>query len=437
MLRRSVFSKAAIALSLAAAAFSGPIGAGGRARPPGKSAAMPLPSHGPNAVSRWNEVAFATIHGGAAMPAVTPEEKRPLWVIDLATLHLAIYDAVNAIDGTYEPFAVVPAAPVAGASAEAAATAAAYGVLQGLFPNRAQLYQATYESILAGLPEGDAKARGLAVGAEVAAGIVALRANDGRAVRLPAYFPGKTPGAFRGVEPEARVLPFIRPFTLIDAAQFHAAGPPPLDSAAYAAAFDEVRELGSRVSVQRTPQQTETARFHAEAPPTYWARNLRQFAMSQPTLAENARLSALIWVSLADSAIGCFESKYRFLFWRPASAIPLAAADGNEATRAEPGWEPLGPVPDHPEYPAAHACLSASLEETLRSHFGTGNLSFAFDSTLSGSAHPYDSLAQMAEETQLARIWGGMHFRPSLVDGAALGRSTSRWVSEHRFRPRG
>ena len=389
-----------------------------------------------NAVARWNAIATETINSTVPSLAVTPEEQRPIWVIDLATVHLAIYDAAIAIARTHEPFAVLPTVPAAGASVDAAVSAAAYGVLRGLFPNRSNHYQATYESMLAALPEGVAKARGLALGAEVAAGILALRANDGRNVTLPPYVPGTEPGEFRGIGPGTRIVPFIRPFTLTGAAQFRSPGPPALGSEAYAIAFEEVRTLGGTASTQRTPQQTEAARFHAETPTTYWARNLRQFAKSQSTVAENARLSALIWVSLADSAIGCFESKYHYDFWRPASAVPLADTDGNAATQADPTWTPLGPVPDHPEHPAAHACTSAALQETLSGYFGAGDLSFAFDSTLSGTTHSFASLGAMAEETQLARIWGGMHFRSALVDGAELGARTSRWVASRHFRPR-
>ena len=155
---------------------------------------------GPNAVSYWSEVATATINLPASATG-TPEEQRPNTAVDLATVHVAIYDAVMAIAGTHQPYAITLVAPAAGASQDAAAAAAAYGVLRGLFPSRSAQYQAAYDNYLATLPNSGAKTQGLAVGAEVAAGILALRANDGRSVVLAAYVPGTAPGQFRGPTP--------------------------------------------------------------------------------------------------------------------------------------------------------------------------------------------------------------------------------------------
>jgi len=402
--------------------------------------AVTVTSTGPNVVSYWDEAAAATITAPAAPTDATESERFSNYAADMATLHVAIYDAAIAIAGTHKPFKVTPSAPAAGASTEAAVSAAAYGVLSGLFPNRAALYQTKYTDALAAIPDGAAKTQGIALGSEVATAILAERAGDGRAVVLAPFVPGTLPGQFRGVNPISRNQPYIKPFSITSAAQFRAPAPPALDSAAYATDFNEAKDYGATNSAVRSAEQTEAARFHTEPPPRFWLRNLRQFAMSQPSVAENARLTAMLWVAHSDTATGCFETKYNYLFWRPISAITLADTDGNAATVADPAWTPVVPTPNHPEYPAAHGCVFGAMGEVLRSFYGTKNLSFSFDTTVAGISapgmvHAYTSIENMTDDS-LARIWGGMHFRNSVVQGRALGTSTARWVAKNNFQPR-
>lgn len=387
---------------------------------------------GPNAVSYWNEIATTTINQPAAATG-SPEEQRPNTAVDLATVHVAVYDAMMAIAGTHRPYAITPVAAAAGASQEAAIASAAYRVLLGLFPNRSAQYQAAYDTFVAALPDGTAKTQGLALGAEVAAGILALRANDGRSVALAPYVPGTAPGQFRGINPIGRPNPFIKPFALTSNAQFRAPGPPALSSAAYAADVNETKALGSASSTTRTAEQTETARFHTQAPPTYWPDNLRKFAMTDRSLAEHARLLAMAFVAQADAGNACFESKYHYQFWRPSSAITLADTDGNDATTVDTAWAQVVPTPNHPEYPAAHSCVSGATAEIMHVYYGTPNITFDMSSTVTGSTHRYTTTAALVDEIQIARIAGGMHFRFSTVDGAALGKSVAAWVVAHHF----
>ena len=380
---------------------------------------------GPNAVSYWNDVATTTINVPASTSG-TPEEQRPNNAVDLATVHVTIYDAVMAIVGTHQPYAVSPKSPTAGASQDAAVAAAAYRVLLGLFPNRSAQYQSAYDTFLATLPDGSAKTLGLAVGAEVAAGILALRANDGRSVVLAAYVPGTAAGQFRGSNPVGRPNPFIKPFALTTIAQFRAPGPPALASATYAADLNETKSLGSATSTTRTAEQAEVARFNTEAPPLYWPRNLRNFAMTSRSVAEHARLMAMLWVAQADAGDACFESKYFYQFWRPSSAIPFADSDGNDATIVDTAWVPVVPTPNHPEYPAAHSCLAGAMATILSGYYGTPNISFDFNSTVTGSTRHFTTVAGLVDELQIARIAGGMHFRTSTVDGATLGKKRSK-----------
>ena len=332
----------------------------------------------PNVVAFWNDIANRTVNAppSAGLPSTTAEEQRPSYHVDLATVHVAIYDAVSAIDGRFEAYAIVPASPAQGASMDAAASAAAYGVLQALFPNRGAYYQAAYDSYVAAIPAGDARTKGLALGREVAAAIVARRADDGRAVELPPYPPSTTPGKFRSANatPFNRYVPYIKPFSLARVDQFRPPGPPALDSAAYASAVNESKAVGGTVSSARSAEQLEIARFHTEAPAPFLTRNFGRFAGSTKDVAEAARLMAFIYVAHADAITACFEAKYFYETWRPLSAIPLADTDHNPATASDASWTPVLPTPNHPEYPAAHSCTAGALGETLRLYYGTRNV---------------------------------------------------------------
>ncbi|MEO5844343.1 MAG: vanadium-dependent haloperoxidase [Caldimonas sp.] len=389
---------------------------------------------GPNAVSRWNEVATATINVPAAAIG-TPEEQRPNSAVDLATVQVAVYDSVMAIVGTHRPFAITPAPVAATASQEAAVVSAAYRVLLGLFPNRSAQYQAAYDADLAAIPDSPAKTQGVAVGAQVAAGVLGLRANDGRSVALAAFVPGTNPGQFRGVNPVGRPNAFIRPFSLTSTAQFRAPGPPALTSAQYAADVNETKALASTLSTTRTADQTELARFNTESPATLNPRTMRTFAMTNRSLAEHARLLAMAWVIQADAGNACFDSKYHHLFWRPTSAITLDG-DGNAATTADPTWTPHVATPNHPEYPAAHSCVYGGMSELVRVYYGTPNVTFDMNSTVTGTTRRYTSTTAWLDEIAMARIAGGMHFRFSVVDGATLGRSVAQWVIANHFQAR-
>ena len=147
---------------------------------------------------------------------------------------------------------------------------------------------------------------------------------------------------------------------------------------------------------------------------------------------------AMIWVAQADAMIGCFDSKYRFEFWRPTSVIALADSDANAATASDATWTPIVPTPNHPEYPAAHSCVSAATVEVIRSFYHTRQVSFKFDSTVTDTVvHSFATTDELVNEIQSARIHGGMHFRTSTVDGATLGTQVGKWIVDNHFKPRG
>nr|WP_329688433.1 vanadium-dependent haloperoxidase [Caldimonas sp.] len=393
-----------------------------------------LSASSPNVVSYWNDVANRTVLAVGTVNS-TEAEQRPTYQADLATLHVAIYDAVSAIDGRFVPFAATPTTAPAGASIDAAASAAAYGVLGALYPGRAEQYQPAFDSAVASIPDGPGKTSGLAVGSEVAARIVAMRAADGRAVVLAPYVSSTAPGKFRSANPTPmnRYVPFIKPFSLSRADQFRPAGPPPLEGAAYASAFNVSKAGGGTTAIARSADQLEAARFHTEAPNAFVTRNLGRFAASTSDVAEAARLMAFIYVVHADAITACFEAKYFYEFWRPLNAIPLADVDNNAATVADPAWTPVAPTPNHPEYPAAHSCTAGGLGETLRLYYGTTKVSYTFDSKATNTARTYASTEALNEESEIARVYGGMHFTFSATDGVSLGKKVAQWVGQRHF----
>ena len=433
MRRGSMATCAAVLLSLASC--GGDDGGDATTAAPVADRSITLASVGANAVSTWADVAASTINA-TSTTASTPEEQRAASSTDMATVQIAVYDALAAIDGHYKPYAVTPTTPASGASVPAAIAAATYNVLRVLFPDRSSQYQSTYTSFVATIADGDAKTRGLAVGAEVAAGMVARRANDGRSVVLAAYVPGTAPGQFRGVNPINRYLPFIKPFALTTISQFRPSGPPALTSAAYSTDFDEVRLLGGTTSTTRTADQLEAARFNTDVPALFSTRNYNRFAQTTTDLPEAARLLAFIWTVQSDAANACFETKYTYQFWRPLSAIPLADTDNNPATVSDATWTPVVPTPNHPEYPSAHACTAGGLAETLHQFYGTKNIAFSFDSAVTGTTRSYASLDAYRNEDQLARIAGGMHFRFSTAAGITLGTQVALWTGSRYFGPR-
>lgn len=396
-----------------------------------------LMAHQTNVVAYWNDIANKTVLASSPPSAAnpTPEEQRPTFFFDVASVHVAIYDAVVAIEGRYKPFAVKPKAPAAGASTEAAVSAAAHGVLKALFPNRGVQYQAAYEQRMGTIPDGPAKTLGVALGSEVAAEVVRLRANDGRMVALAPYVSGAAPGQFRAANPSPvfRHFPSIKPFALTSLGQFRPAPPPAMTSAAYAAAVNETRALGGAASTVRTAEQMEVARFHTEAPPPTLTRNLGRFAASTANVGDAARLMAMVYVSYVDAIGACFEAKYHYQTWRPVSALQMADADGNDATAPDAAWTPSLPTPNHPEYPAAHSCTSGSVGEALRHFYGTPDVTFTWDSTVTKTTRTYAGIEAFNAEAGLARLHGGMHFRHSVVAGEELGRRVAQWVTQRHF----
>jgi hypothetical protein len=381
-------------------------------------------------VEDWNRTAQAVFTAKAA-PA------NPNYAI----VHTAIYDAVVAIKGGYKPYAIRPSSPTQGASAEAAAASAGYHVLLALFPDQQAVLDAALTASLAAIPDGAAETKGVAVGSEVAAAIVALRANDHRSDVVPYEF-GSGPGVYQRTPPAFpnpvnTNAPGTTPFALTRGSQFRAYGPPGLTSTRYSLDLAEVRRMGAAEGSKRTAVQSEIARFHTENPNVFWIRNLREtIATHDMTLVERARLYALMNVVHADTIIACFDSKYYYNFWRPVTAIQNADSDDNPDTTADAAWLPYMVTPPHPEYPAAHGCVAGATAETLQRFFGTKLLAFTFTSTVPDTVpHFYATTDALVKEIVDARVYGGMHYRNSGLAGVDLGRRVARWIYLNRFQP--
>jgi PAP2 superfamily protein len=392
-----------------------------------------------DAVTDWNELANTVLLNVARgnVPSI----------IDLAYVHVAIYDAVNAIDRHHSVFAVVPRSPTHEASREAAAAAAAYTVLKSLFPTQQAYLDTVYSNYLLSLNTGIA--RGVAVGTEVATTLLALRAGDGRNANVPYDFlpPGAgvyqiTPGA--PPPPATPAAPWIakmKPFAIESPSQFRAYGPPNLTSAQWAADFNETKQFGALNGSRRTPEQTEIGLFFTEAAATQGSRSLRLFVAAQEhwSVADSARLFAQVYVTAADSDISCWDSKYYYNFWRPVTAIRTADIDGNDVTQQDPDWLPLVVTPNHPEYPAAHGCGTGALAYALEEFFGTRKVKFTLTSTavpgVALAEHPFTNTRDIVKEVINARVYGGMHYRSSVVHGSLIARHVARWVSQRYFRP--
>jgi hypothetical protein len=356
-------------------------------------------------------------------------------------VHGAVYDAVNAIDGSREGYLLSPGA--AGASAfdskEAAAATAAYRVLLSIFPAQQPTLDATYALSLVGIPDGAAKTRGIAVGEAAAAAMIAARTNDGRFG--PYRFPvGEGPGVWKPVLPAfvndpAAWLKDVKPFLVESPSQFRSKGPLPLTSRKYAREYAEVKSLGSLTSTTRTADQTLAARYWAENPPATWSRIFRKLSAQEGlSIAENARLFAMLYMTAADALITVWDDKAFRLFWRPITAIREADTDGNPATKADPAWLPLIATPPYPEHPSGHTGLSGSIVATLQKFFGTDNVMWT-DTNNAGLTRSFTRFSDAIKEIVDARVWSGIHFRTADKHGARIGREIARYREAHYFKP--
>ena len=382
-------------------------------------------------VTQWNLNATTAL-------MVTAGQGPQLSVPHMAMVQGAVYDAVNAIDGGHEGYLLTPRVATASDSKEAAAATAAYRVLLNLVPAQQASLDAQYTASVAGIPDGAAKRRGIAVGEAAAAAMIAARTDDGRfgAFRFAV---GTLPGQWRPVLPAFVNDPFawlkdVRPFLIESGTQFHSAGPNALTSKKYSREFDEVKTYGSLGSTARSADQTQMARYWAENPPATWSRVFRTLSAQQGlSLVDNARLYAMLYLTAADALITVWNDKAHFSFWRPITAIREADTDGNPDTAADTGWLPLIATPPYTEHSSGHAGLSGSFVATLQDFFGTDRIGWT-DTTNGGLTRSFTRFSQAIDEVVDARVWSGIHFRTADEQGAKIGRQVAHYRGLHYFR---
>jgi hypothetical protein len=401
-------------------------------------------------VTNWNETMFRAALVGGTSPLVITRVA--------AIVHAAVFDAVNGIARRYTPIHVAPAGP-AGASRDAAAAQAAYATLVQLYPTQKATFDARLAVSLAviGAQESSAAiANGRTWGQTVADAILTWRGSDGFTPAPPPFLGGTAVGQWRPTPPgqlpgAAPQFATMTPWAILSPSQFRPAGPPALTSARYTKDFNETKAMGSLLSSIRTPDQTVASWFWASGTASFiWntvAISLinsesdddfdhdRHGRRHHPSLLENARLLAVLNVSMADAGIACWDAKYTYVFWRPVTAIPLAATDGNPATAEDTAWTPLFATPNHPEYPSGHSCLSGAAGAVLANDFGDRTSFSAVSDLMPGVVRSFRSFSSALKEVKNARIFAGIHFRSATDDGQAIGASVAEYILDTAAQP--
>jgi PAP2 superfamily len=384
-----------------------------------------------NAVLEWYQIAGQDINHEAQYRN-QPQRAR----LEMAMVQGAVYDAVNAIAGTNQPYLVSPRAEP-WYSQDAAAATAAYRVTSALLPHRQPVLEERYQQSLAAIPDGAAKTGGIKVGEQAAEAMLAARENDGRdGPRQPVI--GTEPGVWRPTPPNYAIAPVawigdVKPFLIPSAEGLRSRGPNPLTSGVYAREFNETKELGAANSATRTDEQTEIALYWDQAP---WGEILVSLAESQNLNAnDTARMLAMVSLAGADAEITCVSEKNYWNTWRPITAIREADTDGSPATTPDASWTPLIETPGFPEYPAGHTCGSGALVGALQSFFGTDKVGFGASNPATGITRSFTSFSQALDEVIDSRVWGGIHWRTADEVGARIGKRIANWESSHYFKP--
>ena len=380
-------------------------------------------------VTDWNQTSIDILK--AANVAGNP------WSRTMAMVQVAIADAVNTIQDRYARYAVaIPMAP--NASADAAVAAAARSILIQVYPAQKAKVEEAYAASLKQIPDGPAKTEGISVGEQAAAVILADRANDATGVP-DTYRPVTTPGVWVPTAPPlfpeyARA----RGWVITSADQFRPGPPPALTSALYARDYNETKEMGAAKSTKRTLQQSDAVRFWAQTNfgPS-WNQAAREISATRKLgLADNARLLALLNMGIANVFIADWDAKFLYNFWRPVTAIRNGDLDGNDATERDAGWTSLNLNPMHPEYPSAAGIVGGVGAGILESVFGTSPVTFTVsDLTDPRLTRQFTSIAQLAQEQAEVRVWGGIHFRNSLVVGDEMGRKIAAYLVANSMKP--
>ncbi len=410
---------------------------------------------GEDVILQWNRVLLETVATpGQQPPTILPQRS-------FAMMHLAMFDAVNSIDRSYNPYLTLvderthsplllrTRSSFQFASKEAAAAQAAHDVLAALYPTRQAIFAAELANSLSNIQRIPA-ILGVSIGQIVAARMLAHRANDGWDAPWTPYLLPPTPGnwqeLFPGPYPGFAVFtnyPGVTPFAMTNSTQFLPAPPPALSSAEYAAGLNEVKQLGAVNSQTRTADQTLTVFLWAIPPVSdgLMFNIARTTALAHGnSMTENARLFALLFMANHDALQTTFTSQYTYGFWRPVTAIRRADEDNNAATAPDVGWESLlGPAgtPPHPSYASNASSASASVATTLALFYGRDDISFQINfGGTPNVVRNYESFSAFTNEVARSRVYGGVHFPFDTTAGQTAGRSVANYVFQNFLTPR-
>lgn len=414
-------------------------------------------------VADWNAAALNVVRGWTTT-SNDPYEGRivpsqpPMVARNLAMIQTAIFDAINAVSGTYHGYAL-DIAPQNGASAIAAAATAAYDVASSIYAAAKEraIWDASLSESLATVPDGDAKTQGIALGKQAAAAMLAKRANDLKDA-VSTYTPVDVPGHWNrtapdGLPPLLPQWPSLKPFALTTGSQFRPEAPPSLGSSEYAQAVDQVMSLGSVNSTTRTAEQTQIALFWADGagtatPPGHWNRIATDVLLERGgSMLENARAMALLNLAMADAGIASWDAKYHYDLWRPIDAIREANQDGNASTIFDSTWIPLLKTPPFPAYTSGHSTFSGTAATVLTALLGESvSFSSSIDPQNAPSQRPlaedqlffmqFTSFYQAAAEAGLSRIYGGIHFSFDNLAGLEVGKQVGKSFLDTTLRSR-
>jgi hypothetical protein len=373
-------------------------------------------------VSEWNQKAesFVVEH---KLPA--PRAGRIT-----AMVQIAVFEALNSITPRYRPY--IAKLPANGSeNPDAAAAAAAAGVMIRLDPANADKIRSELDLYVAFLQPGAATEAGLKLGDAAAAAIVAARANDGSDA-IERYRPKTAPGVYIPTAPLAVPhWPGVKPFAIPSATAFRPAPPPKLTSKTWKSDLAEIRQIGGLDSKARSAKQTEDAKFWLTVGPQAYMQVSRQFAAAKGlTGVDAARFMAVVEIARADSILAVFDAKYHYGFWRPVTAIRVSF-------ETDDAWLPIDATPAHPEYPCAHCISSASIAAVAQKEFGGDNVPEfrATSPTAPGVVHSWTSLKAFNKEVSEARIWAGFHYRFSTRVAEDMGSKIGTYVAENIMQP--
>ena len=371
--------------------------------------------------------------------AATGGRPGPSWVLDVAIVQAAVYDAVQAIEGDYQPYC--GEIPGASGSTTAAAATAARDVLVNRFPAQAAAINGYYNAYVAAINPADP---GFNVGHAAAQCMITLRANDGS---FPSpwtpFFGGTGIGEWRPVASGPFTfswLPDVTPFTMTSTTQFRVKPPPDLDSPEYTRAYNEVKSLGSSTGSSRTPQQTDMANFWNGNFPVQMNALARDLAIAHGlNVSESSRLLVLVDISVADSAIAVWDCKRVYNFWRPITAIQLGDSDGNDKTDGDAAWTPFVGTPPYSDYTSGANGFAASATRAMSLYFDTNEMNFQIMTTNPGptqvDTRSYTKFSEVRDEVEDARILQGIHFRFADALARRQGEHIAQWAHAHYFRP--